>query len=285
MKNRKKLKTLNAPIFCKKIFRLLEFLSPWITSRIATTLFFTPLRFKTPKKEIVLEKKVSFSSRITYKNKSIHVYQWGSSEKAVLIVHGWIGRATQVAQLAPKLIKGGYKVIGFDAPAHGKSTGLQTNIIEFTELIIKIKKMYPEIEAIIGHSVGANASIYALSKGLNIDKCILIAPPSSILWILNSYCTQMGLGKKVKKLMSEFIEDKFEIQLNKLSISKLIKKTKCKGLIIHCEDDRDVPYKNSLKIHQDWINSQIIITKKMGHRRILKNIEVANAIYEFIKNP
>lgn len=284
MKNRKKLHPLDAPIWIKRTFRLLEFLSPWVASRIATTLFFTPLRFKTPKKEIVLEKDVSFSSRIVYKNKSIQLYHWGSSEKAVLIVHGWEGRAKQVAHIAPRLVKGGYKVIGFDAPAHGQSTGLQTNIIEFSELIIKIKKLNPEIEAIIGHSVGANACIYALSNGLNIDKCILIAPPYSINWILNSYCTQMGLSKKVKKLMSKYIEAKFEIQLNTLSLSKLIKNTKSNGLIIHCEDDRDVPYENSLKIHQDWRNSQIIITKNLGHRRILKNNEVANAIYEFIQN-
>jgi esterase/lipase len=283
MKNRKKAHSKDAPFWLKKSFQLLKFLSPWISSRIATYLFFTPLRFKMPKKEIVFDKEVSSSNRITHNKKSIQLYEWGNSEKAVLVVHGWQGRATQLAHLVPRLLQGGYKVVGFDAPGHGKSSGFQTNIIEFTELIIKMKKLYPEIQAIIGHSIGANACVYAISKGLNINKCILIAPPISINWILKSYCTRVGLGAKVEKLMSEFIEKKFNIVLNSFSIIQLLKTVKCNGLIVHCVDDRDVPLDSSIKIHQYWKQSKMMSTKGLGHRRILKNKKVANTIYKFIE--
>jgi alpha-beta hydrolase superfamily lysophospholipase len=54
-------------------------------------------------------------------NKSVVVYQYGQSDKKVLLVHGWSGRGTQLVKIADALLKSGCSTISFDAPAHGKS--------------------------------------------------------------------------------------------------------------------------------------------------------------------
>ena len=75
------------------------------------------------------------------------------------------------------LIEAGYKVYSFDAPAHGNSNGKHTHMLEFAELIFKMKKLYPEIESVIGHSIGGAACIYALTQGLNAENVLLLVLP------------------------------------------------------------------------------------------------------------
>jgi alpha-beta hydrolase superfamily lysophospholipase len=62
----------------------------------------------------------------------IQTYRWGDSTKPyVLMMHGWAGRATQFRKFIPELVAAGYQVVGFDGPAHGKSSGKRTTILEF----------------------------------------------------------------------------------------------------------------------------------------------------------
>jgi esterase/lipase len=50
------------------------------------------------------------------------VYQYGQSDKKVLLVHGWSGRGTQLVKIADALLKSGYSTISFDAlESHLKS--------------------------------------------------------------------------------------------------------------------------------------------------------------------
>lgn len=39
------------------------------------------------------------------------------------MVHGWSGRGTQMSKIAEALVEQGYRIISFDAPAHGKADG------------------------------------------------------------------------------------------------------------------------------------------------------------------
>lgn len=274
---------LTPPVWLRRTFALLEILSPLMTSKLATCLFFTPIRFKTPKKEIDLSKK-SIKNTIKFKNNKIKVYEWGTADKAILLVHGWAGRATQVAHLAEPLLEAGYKVYSFDAPAHGSSNGKRTHFMEFAGLIFKIKELYPEIESIIGHSMGGTACVYAINQGFEAEKCITIGSPASTLGVLQSFCVQINVSTKVEKLMTDHLETKFQKQFDDLSISTMVKQINTKGLVIHCEDDVDTPVESAHIIHQNWKNSKLVLTKNLGHRRILKNKDVSQTIVDFLKS-
>jgi esterase/lipase len=45
---------------------------------------------------------------IFLQNKSVVVYQYGQSDKKVLLVHGWSGRGTQLVKIADALLKSGF---------------------------------------------------------------------------------------------------------------------------------------------------------------------------------
>tara|TARA_B110000977_G_scaffold80188_1_gene107380 strand:+ start:1033 stop:1887 length:855 start_codon:yes stop_codon:yes gene_type:complete len=274
---------LRAPKWLRTSFTILEKLSPFITSRIASFLFFTPIRFKAPKLE---QEYLNTAKTITisYKNNKVKVYEWGDGEKAILLVHGWAGRATQVAHLAEPLINAGYKVYSFDAPAHGNSNGRHTHFLEFSELIIELKTRFPDIESIIGHSMGGSACVHAITKGFNPKKCITIGAPASVDWVLKSYCEQINVSDKVIKIIKAHLENKFAQQFEDLSLRTMVKEINTPGLIIHCEDDEDAPVESAKQIHANWKNSTLVLTQNLGHRRILKNKEVAETIIDFLKS-
>ena len=282
-RSKKQKPTLTAPSWLKMSFRILEFISPFLASRLATYLFFTPIRFKTPVSEIELYQSAK-KSFLTYKKSKVQIYEWGNAPQAVLLVHGWAGRATQVAHLAKPLINSGYKIIAFDAPAHGRSSGKQTSLIAFTELIQKISALHPEISVIIGHSMGGTASIHALQQGLKADKCVIIGTPAYTDWILTTFCEQIHVSTQVERLMKAYIERKLDRKFKELNNSSMVKSINTEGLIIHCEDDIDTPVDDATIIHKNWKNSTLVRTKGLGHRRILKNKGIAQSIIDFLKN-
>jgi alpha-beta hydrolase superfamily lysophospholipase len=84
--------------------------------------------------------------------------------KRVLLVHGWSGRGTQLFKIADELLKQGYSTISFDAPAHGKSPGKTTIMVDFITTI-EINKQFGPFDAAIGHSLGG-MSVLNAKKGL-----------------------------------------------------------------------------------------------------------------------
>ena len=281
--NKKQKPVLRAPNWMRQTFAVFEFLSPYITARLTSFLFFTPIRFKAPKQELEFSR-LAKTKTIKFKNNKVQVYEWGKADKAILLVHGWAGRATQVAHLAAPLMEAGYKVYSFDAPAHGNSNGRHTHVMEFSDLIFRIKAIHPEIESIIGHSMGGAACVYAITKGFVTKKCITIGSPSSTKWILKSFCETINVSSRIEKLMRDRLVAKFQKQFDDLSISNLVKTIDTDGLILHCEDDVDAPVESAHQIHEHWKNSKLVLTKKLGHRRILKNKDVSQTIIDFLKS-
>ena len=274
---------LTAPKWLRSCLAIMERISPLLSARIAAFLFFTPIRFEAPLQE---QKYLSEAKTktIAYKNNKVKIYEWGEAQKAVLLVHGWAGRATQVAHLAKPLIEAGYKVYSFDAPAHGNSNGRHTHFIEFSEIILELHKLFPDIESIIGHSMGGSACVHAITQGFKPNKCITIGAPASVDWVLKSYCKQLNLTNKVAEIIKSRLEKKFTQKFEELSLRTMVKHIETPGLIIHCEDDVDAPVECAHQIHENWNNSKLICTQNLGHRRILKNKEIAQAIIDFLKS-
>ena len=44
----------------------------------------------------------------------------------------------------------------------------------------------------------------------------------------------------------------------------MVKSIDTDGLIIHCEDDVDAPVESAHQIHENWKNSKLVLTNKVG---------------------
>ena len=62
------------------------------------------------------------------------------------------------------LIKKGYEVLAFDAPAHGESTGKTINAVVYKDLVLIFGSSYGPIDSFVTHSFGGLALVLALEE-------------------------------------------------------------------------------------------------------------------------
>lgn len=100
--------------------------------------------------------------------------------------------------------------------------------------------------------------------------------------IFEKYFDLIDLGEKAKKLMISYFFRKTQRNIIEFSGSSLAKKINAKTLVIHDEDDKEVEVLNAINIDKNIKNSSLMITKGLGHRRILRDDRVINEIIDFL---
>jgi pimeloyl-ACP methyl ester carboxylesterase len=79
-------------------------------------------------------------------------------------MHGWGGARAQMTGFVEPLLSAGYRVVAYDQPAHGESTGTATNILEITPTMDLVMQKEGPFESIIAHSFGTLITSYALTN-------------------------------------------------------------------------------------------------------------------------
>ncbi len=276
--------TLKIPRIILLCAKFLELISPNLVTLFAARLFTTPLKHKIPKREFHMnENSAQKTIFIPSVNKEIVVYHYGKSEKKVLIVHGWSGRGTQLVKIADELIALDYSTISFDAPAHGKSKGNSTIMTEFIASILVLEQQFGPFEFAIGHSLGGMSILNAIKQNLKVKKAIIIGSGDIIQDIIDDFVKKLKLKPNIGILLRNHFEKKYNQKMNDYSASEAAKAVKIPVLIVHDTDDTDVNVKAAHHIKENLLNSEIMITSGLGHRKILGNKEVINKIIEFIQ--
>ncbi|MFY7957231.1 MAG: alpha/beta fold hydrolase [Flavobacterium macrobrachii] len=265
--------------------KFLEAISPKLAMLFAAKLFVRPIKHKIPKREIHMVQKSSQSKLfVPSLKKNIVVYNYGESDKKILLVHGWSGRGTQLVKIADEMLKLGYSTISFDAPAHGKSDGKTTIMTEFIASIIEIEKQFGPFEFAIGHSLGGMSILNAIKQNLIVKKAIIIGSGDIIQDVIDDFIQKLQLKPKIGLLLKNHFEKKYNEPMENYSASFSAKSVTIPVLIIHDKDDDDVAIKAAHNIHKHLKNSTLMITEGLGHRKILGDTKVIESIKEFISN-
>ncbi len=263
-----------------------EAICPPLAYRFFATLFFTPLKYQATEKE---RKAETFGEKfsVTAAGKKIQCYRWGNSDKSVVVVHGWAGRATQFRRFVKPFISAGYQVIGFDGPAHGQSEGKRTTIVEFEETLKKVYEKIGVPEAIIAHSFGGGAVLFAAKNGLPVKKIINIASPTIGDKIIDTYLKAIGGSEKTKAFFKKFIQQKYGKPFEEFTAAHIIKQIiqPVEVLLVHDEDDKEVSMEHPLELLRQYPSARLLKTKGLGHTRILKDDRVINEIVTFVQQP
>ena len=214
--------------------------------------------------------------------KEIVVYVYGSSEKKILLVHGWSGRGTQLVKIADELLKRGYMTISFDAPAHGKSKGNFSIMTEFIASILELEKTQGPFEFAIGHSLGGMSVLNAIQQKLNVKKAITIGSGDIIQDIIDDFIQKIKLKPVVGLHLKNHFETKFGGKMDDYSAYKAASNITIPVLVIHDADDADVSVQSAYHIEKKLIHSELLITKGLGHRKILGDAAVIEKINSFL---
>jgi len=269
----------------RAVYPVLEKTVPALAFKLAFRLFFTPIRYPTPPRELpILEKAEKFTTIIN--NKRTQFYSWGEQHNPLaIIVHGWMGRSSQFYKLVEALLAKDYRVIGFDGPAHGASSGRSTNLLEFSEAIQFISANYGPIQCAIGHSFGGITILNAIERGTKIDNVILIATPTISGDIIKQFEEKINASPATGESFLKQVSKRYGITFKDMSASEIIKRIKSVNLLlVHDEKDQDVPIAHAKLLKQLNPDALTIFTEGLGHTRILRNDTVINQIIEVSSN-
>lgn len=257
---------------------VLEKTSPSLAKKFAIKLFFSPRATKQKLPDIpnLHQHWCSYVKTDGSKSKC-RVYSAGEGP-TVLLVHGWEGSAWNLSAIARQLLDKNLRVVLFDLPAHGFSPGKKTNILEVSEIIQLLAAKEEDLLAIISHSFGAVCSGYAIKTGIKPKHFVSISAPTSMEFIIDSFCTTIGASAKIKQELINSIEDILKTPYETESLTQVAKQFTLDGLIIHDRSDRLVPYTQAKELLATWAGSKLFTTEKLGHNRILINKEVIETI-------
>lgn len=266
-------------------FPKLEALMPGVARRLFIKLFFTPFRYPVPAKERKAET-FAAKSRIGVPGKEAQIYEWGAGDRYVLMVHGWAGRATQFRRFVKPLMTNGFKVVGFDGPAHGQSQGKRATFLEFEETIQHVYKRFGEPTAVVAHSYGGNAVLYAAVNGLSVKKLVNIASPTIAEDIVDTYLKALGASPKVKQEFYYFIEKQYGRPFEQFTALHFVKKltSPIPLMLVHDEDDKEVGIQHAEALLEMYPSAKLVRTSGLGHTRILRDDFVIREVVTFITN-
>jgi pimeloyl-ACP methyl ester carboxylesterase len=228
---------------------------------------------------------------IEFENRVLRGYAMGKGQN-VLLVHGWGSRASHLALLARYLANNGFHVLIFDGPAHGNSRRMDledtSNMFEFGRAISCVAKKFGNIYAVIGHSIGATAAGFTMAgTGLlsgyqfAAEKLILISAPESVSRVIENYCRNRNEMDTMAEL-TQGLEQAFDFQASDYSLSSALPYLKSKILIVHDEQDREIPVSDALKLQKKDERYTLIVTQGYGHQKILVNRDMYRAVKGFL---
>ena len=139
-------------------------ISPKTAGRLGFRLFCTPMsgRLREKDREFLATARLKM---LPVGEQSIATYEWGNAENPLLIfVHGWESNAARWRYFVREGVKNGFRVVAFDAPAQGASSGRQLNLPLFMNALAGVSAHFGAAEGIVGHSLGGAAIMQALDK-------------------------------------------------------------------------------------------------------------------------
>ncbi|RAV97781.1 alpha/beta hydrolase [Pseudochryseolinea flava] len=272
--------------FVRWFFPKLERVAPPLAHRYFRKIFFSPLRYPVPEKERQAENFAKpFSLNVEGKN--IHGYRWGESKSYVLCIHGWAGRGTQFRRFIKPLQAAGLSVVAFDGPAHGKSDGSKTQILEFELVLKQILAQEGMPVGVICHSFGGGAALFATMNGLEFKRIVNIGSPTIGDEIIKTYLRNINGSWSTGEHFKTYMQKTYGRPFDEFTAMYFVKHLPhhVDLLLIHDEDDREVTIKHAEALIQIYPSAHLMRTKGLGHTRILKDDAVIQAAVEFVLHP
>lgn len=208
------------------------------------------------------------------------------AKKRILILHGFSSNCRNFYWYIAELVKKGYEVLAFDAPAHGMSEGTQVNALDYSKMIQEASRLYGPFDGYIAHSFGGISVSLALEQLLHDEKTklVLIAPATETATAIDDAFTMLGLrSERIKNALKEEIKLISGHEVEWFSIRRAIKNIKADTLWIHDKDDDVTPLADALKVKDDAPqNVRFVITEGLGHRKIYRDEAVKKQVIKFI---
>lgn len=255
------------------LLRGLHRLSPDLGSRVALRLFFTPL----PTKFLARSRAVPrpwFESRLPFEGGHISIWRRSDVQPGrpkVLLTHGWAGDAQQMRPLADMLAAEGFEPLLLDLPAHGRSSGWRSNLLQWVRALFAVSARFGPWEGVVAHSLGAMALSHSLARGLPARRAALIALAPPPWQFLRWFAQAVGPGEGLAARMRGHIERREGVPLQQFEPAWLGERLVAPTLLVHDRGDLTAPLSGSETLLAGLTAGRLHVTENLGHRRLLSD--------------
>ena len=291
--------TASALRYMRPLVRAASFVAPSATGRLAFRMFCTPPK---PSKrngngrrdEQTPPTKLRHASlrAVPFPCGSVQTYvfepETAAPARTVLLVHGWTGEAASMTAFVEPLLAAGFRVVAFDLPGHGASTGRELNIPLGVASLAAVSRAFGPPHAIVTHSFGGAIALAALAGSVrgqppvDTSRLVLIAAPSSITEITRQFGATIGLGRRGQAALERRIHvvagNPVEVFEGPLQLEAIGLPT----LVIHDRQDRELGFHHAQALADTGAFVRLEATEGLGHRRILKARPVAESVARFV---
>ena len=258
--------------------RTLGAASPSVAGRVAGRLFTWSKRHPLPEREVAWLAD-AMPLELTVDGVRTAGQAWGDGP-AILLVHGWGGRGSQLGALAAPLVARGFRVVAFDGPGHGASKGLGLDPFTFARTIRAWADYVGPVHGIAAHSFGCLSTTIALEDGLRVQRLAYIAPPparhglAKIRGILD-------LSPTIEQQMYRALERRTGSSVDRLDTA-LFDDHDEPLLVVMDDGDREVVPAFAAELVDRWDGAVLHRTEGLGHTRVLRDPSVVERVSGFL---
>lgn len=207
----------------------------------------------------------------------------------VLVVHGWTSEASFMMALAEPLRRSGFRVVLLDFPAHGRSRGEQTRLVDCARGMVEICDHLGPFQSIVAHSMGALAALLAgagerpLSHRVPFERYCLIAAANKFSEVTGRFAERLGMSRAGRRQFERHLERIAHQSIGDFRGERFLRIIERPTLLIHARDDHEVPFHNSLEMADGMPHAKLVPFDGLGHRRILYAPPVVRAVVSFVR--
>ncbi|GAB2502548.1 hypothetical protein GCM10027084_16340 [Pseudoxanthomonas sangjuensis] len=215
-------------------------------------------------------------------------WSWGEAGPAVLLLHGWGGHAGQMHAFVAPLREAGFRVVAFDAPAHGASDrsrlgGRRVTFFEIAEALRTVAAAAGPLAGLVAHSGGCAAAALAMREGWEAPTQLAFVSPFAVpSETIDDFATAIGASEDVTARFSAGVERRFGRPWSHFDIPNLPERLKHRALlVVHDAEDREVPFAHGRALVDSWPRARLLTTHGLGHRRLLQDPDVVAQVAGF----
>jgi len=192
---------------------------------------------------------------------------------AVVLLHGWGGNAETLLPLALPLHQAGFALLLIDSRCHGQSDEDSfSSMPRFAEDLghaIDWLKQREDIDAhaiaVVGHSVGAAASLLAASKRSDMAAVVSVAAFTHPVAMMRRWFASKGIPYlPVGWLMLRYVEWVIGHRFDDIAPINTIRRVSCPTLLVHGAEDSTVPVSEAHAIHAARAGDHVLLKVVVG---------------------
>src|SRR6266852_1689898 len=213
-------------------------------------------------------------------------FAWGWGDgPPVIFVHGWGGRAAQMAPLAVHVANLGFRSVAFDVTGHGDSPKRHTRWEYFLRDIAALSQsLHEEAYAYVGHSAGGLAMMAARAlKGIHARRYACVCAPSFPFPPINVIRKKLNPKEAVLEDYKKYIAKQLETTWEKLHAGCSYANAGSDTLLFYDETDRFVDHSEGDRIQALCPGARLVKTSAYSHQKILAAPELAQTLGVFLQ--